>query len=67
MCLFACMYVCALCGCLVLSEGFGSPGTRVTDVYDLPYGCWNLNPGPLEKQLVLLSPDPSAPGFGFYC
>ena len=26
------------------SEGFGSPGTGVTDSSELPCGCWKLNP-----------------------
>lgn len=26
------------------SEGIGSLRTRVTDVYEPPYGCWELNP-----------------------
>ena len=25
---------------------------------ELPYGCWELNPGPLEEQSVLLTPEP---------
>lgn len=27
----------------------------VTDSYELPWGCWELNPGPLEEQPVLLT------------
>ena len=26
---------------------------------ELPYGCWELNPGPLEEQSVLLITEPS--------
>lgn len=28
------------------------PETPVTDGYELPCGCWGLNPGPLEEQRV---------------
>ena len=47
---FACMYVC---------EGIRAPGTGVTDSCELPYGGWELNRGPLEKQPVLLTAEPS--------
>jgi len=40
-------------------EGIRSPGTGVTDVYELPYWCWELNLGLLLKQHVLLTADPS--------
>jgi hypothetical protein len=48
------MHACALCECLVpleAKEGIGSPENGVTDVCGPPlsYGCWELNPGPLEK------------------
>jgi hypothetical protein len=29
------------------------------DGYELPCGCWELNSGPLEEQLVLLTAKPS--------
>ena len=35
-----------------------SPGARVTDSYELPCGCWELNLGPLEEQPVLLTTEP---------
>jgi hypothetical protein len=35
------------------------PGTGVTDGWELPYGCWELNPGPLEEQQVFLIAEPS--------
>ena len=38
--------------------GIRSPGTGVTDSCELPYGCWELNPGPLEEQSVLLTAEP---------
>jgi hypothetical protein len=31
----------------------------ITDGCELPCGCWELNPGPLEKQSVLLTHEPS--------
>ena len=37
-----------------LCEGVKSPETGVTDSCELPYGCWELNSGPLEEQPVLL-------------
>ena len=33
----------------------GSPETVVTDGCELPPGCWQLNPGLLEEQPVLLT------------
>ena len=38
-----CLYVC-------LHEGAKSPGTGVTDSYELSCGCWELNLGPLKEQ-----------------
>ena len=35
--------------------GVRTPGTGVTDSCELSCGCWELNPGPLEEQLVLLT------------
>ena len=31
----------------------------VTDGSESPCGCWDLNPGPLEEQSVLLTAEPS--------
>jgi hypothetical protein len=31
----------------------------VTDSCELPCGCWELNPDPLEEQPVFLSTEPS--------
>jgi len=42
-----------------LCKGVRSPGTGVTDRCELPCGCWELNLGPLEEQLVFLTPEPS--------
>ena len=33
--------------------------TGATDSCELPCGCWELNPGPLEEQSVLLTTGPS--------
>lgn len=52
--------------CTVLLEtiaGLGSPGTAVpdgcvTDDCEVPYGCWALNPGPLQGQPELLTIEP---------
>lgn len=38
-----------------LFEGIKTPGTGVTDNFELPCGFWELNLCPLEKQPVLLS------------
>lgn len=39
-----------------LYEGIRSPGSRVRDRCELPWGCWESNLGPhLEEQLVLSS------------
>ncbi|XP_050003558.1 adiponectin receptor protein 1 [Alexandromys fortis] len=36
-----------------------SPATGSSDSCELPCGCWELNPGPLEEQSVLLTTEPS--------
>lgn len=57
---FAYMYACV---------GLSDP--VVTDSRELLCGCWELNPGPLEKHTVLLTTEPSVSlaqhvfGFGF--
>jgi hypothetical protein len=38
-----------------LCEGVGSPRTGVAESCELPYGCWELNPGSLGEQPVLLT------------
>lgn len=35
------------------------PGTGIVDSCELPWGCRNSNPGPLEEQLALISAEPS--------
>jgi len=41
------------CPQVCLFEGVRSPGTGATDSCELPCGCWELNPGPLEEHPVL--------------
>lgn len=36
-------------------EGVRFPGTGIADSCKLPHGCWDLNSGLLEEQLVLLT------------
>ena len=56
---FVFMYVCAPSVCLVpeeeLEEGVGSPGIGFIGGCEPPCKCWELNPGPLEKQPMLLT------------
>lgn len=62
MCMNVCLYVCTLCIYLVPLKArkcVGTPRPRVTDVYELPCGCWEPNPGPLQDQPVLLTAEPS--------
>lgn len=42
-------------------EVIGSPGTRVTDGCELPWGYWELNLYPVEEQLALLVTEPCLP------
>jgi hypothetical protein len=42
-----------------LCEGVRSPETGATETCELACGCWKLNPGPLEEQPVLLTPETS--------
>lgn len=37
----------------------GAPGTEITDYCELPCGYWELDVGPLEEQLPLLTSEPS--------
>lgn len=50
-------YMSVLCVFLVPSDvrkrGHKTPKAGVTYGCELPCGCWNSNPGPLQKQLVL--------------
>ena len=40
---------------LSVCVGVRSSGTEVKDACELPCRCWELNPGPLEEQPVLLT------------
>ena len=48
--------------CEVPSEvrgGARAPGARATEGCELPFGCWEQNPGPLQEQKVDLRTEPS--------
>ena len=51
---FVCMYVCAWC-LKRPEEGVSSPRIGVTDSCEPSCGSWELNPGPLKEQPVLLN------------
>lgn len=58
--MLAWMSVCLLCVCLWISkEDARSPGTGAEDGCELPGRFWELDPGFLEEQLVLLIIGPS--------
>ena len=62
-----CKNVCVPHVCLVPAKDrreWWIPGTRVTDSYEPPCGCWELNPGPLQEQ-VLLTASPAHGGYGW--
>lgn len=75
------MHVCTPCVCLVLAEASRVHQTLgVTSSCEVTCGCWNLNPGLLEQQVLLPTeprlqpqsntthwaptPDPPAPTLG---
>lgn len=60
--------LCALVLCLhvYLCEDVRSPETGVIDICELPTGCWQLNPGPLGEQPVLLTAEPSLQSEGVF-
>lgn len=39
--------------------GIRSPGTGITEDYELPCGCWNPNLDPLQEQQRILTTEPS--------
>ena len=56
---FVCIYVHVHSWCLQrLENGARSSGTGVKDGCEPPCVCWELNPDPLEEQLVLLNAEP---------
>lgn len=42
-----------------VKEVIGVPGTGGTGICKPPCGCWGLNPGLLEEQMVFLTTEPS--------
>jgi hypothetical protein len=55
------MYVYVPCLFLITQrpeEGIRAPRLRATDGYALPCGYWELNPGPLQEQQMLLNAEP---------
>jgi hypothetical protein len=42
-----------------LEESVGSSGTVVIDGSERPCECWELNPGPVQEDLILLTSQPS--------
>ena len=54
----ACMSVCMF-GASGGQKRTEFPGTGVSDRYELPCGCWELNPGLLQEQPVLLTSEAS--------
>ena len=54
-------YLCTTCmpGAMEDRKGRQISAVGVTDVWELPCGCWELNPGPLKEQPVLLTAEPS--------
>jgi hypothetical protein len=61
---FTCIYVCApyVPGVQEDQKIFQIPESRVTDACESLCGCWELNPGPLQEQPVLLTSE-SPPQF----
>lgn len=41
-----------------LDRGIGFPGTVLTNGFELPCVCWQLKPGPLQEQQVLIGMKP---------
>lgn len=52
------MYVCVPRACLVLRSGFRFHGTGITEGSELPWVCWEPNPGPLQEQVFLATKPP---------
>lgn len=49
-----------------LRGGIRSPRTGGTDRCEMPCGCRDPNPGPLEWHLVLVTTEPSLPPIFFF-
>jgi hypothetical protein len=52
------LFALVFCLSVYLCESVRIPGAGATDSHELPCGCWELNPGPLGEQLVLLTVEP---------
>jgi hypothetical protein len=52
--------------CLWKSEEGSVAYGSVTDDCEPPYRCWELNPGPLQEQQVLLAAEPSLQPHSFF-
>lgn len=62
MCMFAFVYICAPCACLVSMEtgrGHRVPQIGVVDGCELPCECWDLNHSPLQEQQMHSTVKPS--------
>jgi hypothetical protein len=57
--------MCMLCGQRGQRRALNFLKPGVTDGCELPSGCWELNPGPLEEQQVLLTAEPSYQPWGW--
>lgn len=53
------LYALVFCLHVYLWESVGSSGTRVLNGCELLHGSWELNLGPLGKQSVILTAEPS--------
>jgi hypothetical protein len=54
----ACMSVYHVCLVPAEARSVRAQETGVIDSCELPCGCWELNPGPLKEQPVLVSTEP---------
>lgn len=45
-----CLHVCL---CTTAMPGLINLKSELTVVYELPYGCWELSPGSVQKQMLL--------------
>lgn len=59
MCISVCLRVCVPRICPVPEEGLDSPELELTEGCEQPCGGWEFNLGPLQKQQVLISAQPS--------
>ena len=56
MCMNVCLRACLCTNCM--PGALGTPETGVTDGFELPSGCWEMNMGPLEEVLLNVEPSP---------